>query len=59
MLLATGKATYGPLFGEEEHINSVLKLLGVKVADDDYDEFAAIDLGRHRSTDRWISDEEG
>ena len=58
VLLANGKTTYGPLFGEEEHINSVLKRLGVKVADDEFDEFAAIDLGRHRSTDRWLSGEE-
>jgi hypothetical protein len=57
-LFCDGKTTFGPLFGEEEHINSVLKLLGVKVAANEFDEFAAVDLGRHRSTEGWLSGKE-
>lgn len=58
VLLENGNATFGPQFGEEEHVNSVLRLLGIKVAADEFDEFNTVDLGRHRSTDRWLSDEE-
>jgi len=40
------------LFKEPKAINAALRLLGVEVRDA-HDEFDALDLGRHRDTERW------
>jgi hypothetical protein len=40
----------------ENAINEALKFLGVEVAGA-LDEFDAVDLGRHRSTERWLGED--
>ncbi|MBD9417515.1 hypothetical protein IB234_23365 [Pseudomonas sp. PDM16] len=59
ILLSNGEIIYGPSFGDEEHINSVLRLLGVKVCAEEHDEFGSVGLGNYRSSQEWLASTEG
>lgn len=55
VVFSEGNCTYGPVFAQDGPINEALRVLGVSVIGEAFDEFDALGLGQQRSTAEWLA----